>query len=154
VSRRRRRSGQNRSLGRLPLVVLLVLAGGLGFAVSSAYTAGNSVPSTNIGQYTHTIDATALEPAACSSVLPSALTTIVTVATGGSYQPAGSMSNTLLLASSGAETIKTSAGSNNCVITGAGSDSINLKAVTNQVCIASAAALSSEKGCTTTVQRP
>lgn len=46
----------------------VIVAAGIGFAASSAYTAGNTVPATNIGQYNHTIGPNDLKPAACASL--------------------------------------------------------------------------------------
>ena len=46
----------------------MAVAAGIGFAASSAYTATNTVPATNIGQYGHAIGANGLKPAACASL--------------------------------------------------------------------------------------
>jgi len=97
----------------MPLLVLLLLAGGLGFAVSTAFTASNTVPSTNVGTYTHSIGAADLKPAACTGTV----TAIVNVPSGGTAFNVATAGN-LILGSSGNDDVHGNANSYNCFVGG------------------------------------
>jgi hypothetical protein len=97
----------------VPLVCLVLAAGACGFAASSAYTAGNTVPSTNVGQYTHSIGAADLKPAACTGTL----TAIANVPAGGATDNVAGTGN-LILGTSGNDTVKVATNGYNCFVGG------------------------------------
>jgi hypothetical protein len=81
-----------------------------------SFTASNTVPASNVGSSIQHRLISQLEPAGCASL---SLTGIVT----GSGVFSNSLSNVLLLGSSGADTI-TDTGNGNCIVSGGGSNSI------------------------------
>ena len=97
----------------------VIVAAGIGFAASSAYTASNTVPATNIGQYTHTIGANDLKPAACASL------TLTHLILGGTTSGSGS-DDDLVLGTSGGDKITESngGGGGDCLIGGLGTDTL------------------------------
>ena len=109
----RRRQNTRRPSGPVALAVAVLLAAGIGFTAASAYTASNTVPSTNIGVYTHSIGAAQLEPAACTGTV----TTIVNVPTGGtSFNIPGS--GNLVLGTSGNDNVHGPTNGYNCFLGG------------------------------------
>lgn len=115
---RRRRIPRRR---RVPLLVPGVAAAVLGFGVTGAYTASNSVPSTNVGVYTAPIGAAQLAPAACTGTV----TAIVSVPAGGALDTVSSGGN-LILGTSGNDDVHATAGYN-CFV-GGGPAGANLDA--------------------------
>ena len=118
---------------------------GFGFAASSAYTAGNTVPATNIGQYSHSIGANDLKPTACAALT---LTHLVLNAT------ASGADDDLVLGTSGIDTVTESAGAGagSCIIGGLGKDHITAVKNGNDICIANATSIL--KNCATTITQP
>jgi Hemolysin-type calcium-binding repeat (2 copies). len=86
----------------------LVLASG-----SFAFTAANTVPATNAGTQTFTIDANALKPASCASLNLSAIVT--------NNNPGNA--SELILGTAAADTINGKSG-DDCILGGGGNDSI------------------------------
>jgi hypothetical protein len=129
----------------LPLVTLVAVAAGIGFAASSAYTVANTVPATNIGRYGHAIGANDLKPAACASLT---LTHLVLNGT------ASGSDDDLVLGTSGVDLVTETAGSGggSCLIGGLGKDHITAVRSGNDICIANATAVL--KNCATTVTQP
>jgi hypothetical protein len=122
--RARRRYRRRGSFGRLALATLMVIASGVGFLVTSAFTASNTVPATFISSSTRAIGANDLKPAGCNSLT---LTTVVTVT--GNFSNA--VSNALVLGDSGNGNGTDSTGSS-CIIAGGGNDHIT--ATTGDFC--------------------
>jgi hypothetical protein len=122
--RRRRRYGKEGRLGRFTVAVAMVIASGVGFLVTSAFTASNTVPATYISSSTRTIGANDLKPAGCNSLN---LTTVVTVSGGFT----NSTANALVLADSGNNIASDTTG-NSCIIAGAGND--HIAATTGDFC--------------------
>lgn len=116
--RRRRSYRRQGRLGRFAVALAMVIASGVGFMVTSAFTASNTVPATYISSSTRTIGANDLKPAGCNSIN---LTTIVT----GTGNFNNSSSNALVLGDSTNNSIKDIGGAgSNCVIGGSGKDKI------------------------------
>jgi Ca2+-binding RTX toxin-like protein len=113
-------------------VTALLRAGALGAALAvsvlaiSTFTAGNTVPATNVGRQQFVIDANALAPAACSALN---LTTVVT-------NPAnGTAGNDLILGTNVGATFNANGGQD-CMVGGAGVDSFKGNGKTaGDVCI-------------------
>ena len=93
-------------------------------SVSYAFTAANTVPATNAGTQTFTIDANALKPPECASLN---LTAIVTT---NSTSNAGE----LVLGTAAADNVN-GKGGNDCILGGGGNDSINGGPGANDICI-------------------
>jgi hypothetical protein len=123
--RRRRRYGRQGRLGRFTVAVAMVVASGVGFLVTSAFTASNTVPATYISSSTRGIGANDLKPAGCNSLN---LTTVVTVT--GSFT--NSTPNALVLGDSGNNSSSSDTTGNSCIIGGAGNDHIS--ATTGDFC--------------------
>jgi hypothetical protein len=117
--RRTRRRYRRRTFGRLGLAALLVIASGVGFLVTSAFTASNTVPTTFISSSTRTIGANDLKPAGCNSVN---LTSIVT----GTNNFTINSSHALVLGDTTGSTVGDN-GNFNCIIGGSGRDHITGK---------------------------
>jgi len=101
----------------------MVARGGAGIVVVAiaasmvvSFTASNTVPASRAGSSIQTRLISQLEPAGCASL---SLTALV----HGSGAFSNSVSNVLLLGSSGADTI-TDTGNGNCIVSGGGSDTI------------------------------
>jgi hypothetical protein len=81
-----------------------------------SFTAGNTVPASNVGSSVRPRLISQLAPAGCASLNVTGLVT-------GSGVFSNSLSNVLVLGSGGADTI-TDTGSGNCIVSGGGSDTI------------------------------
>jgi hypothetical protein len=138
--RRRRRYGRQGRLGRLAVAVAMVIASGVGFLVTSAFTASNTVPATYLSSSTRTIGANDLKPAGCNSLN---LTTVVTVT--GSF--ANSTPNALVLGDSGNSTGASDTTGNSCIIAGAGND--HIAATTGDFCQIGPSSSSKYTNCST-----
>jgi hypothetical protein len=137
---RRRRSYRRRDrLGRLAVAVAMVIASGVGFLVTSAFTASNTVPATYISSSSRAIGANDLKPAGCNSLN---LTTIVT----GTGNFNNSTANALVLGDTTSNNIKDNA-SASCIIGGSGKDKIT--GGTGDFCQVGPDPQSSYSGCTT-----
>lgn len=95
----------------------MVLASGVGFLVTSAFTASNTVPTTFISSSTRAIGANDLKPAGCNSVT---LTSIVTFT--GNFTITSN--HALVLGNTTSSTVGDSSGFLNCIIGGSGTDHI------------------------------
>jgi len=112
-------SGRDRGRSRRSTVVrgaagLVVAAIAASLVVS--FTAGNTVPASNVGSSVRPRLISQLAPAGCASLN-------VTGLVAGSGVFSNSLSNVLVLGSGGADTI-TDTGSGNCIVSGGGSDTI------------------------------
>jgi len=137
--RRRRSYRRQGRLGRFAVAVAMVIASGVGFMVTSAFTASNTVPATYIGSSTRAIGANDLKPAGCNSLN---LTTIVT----GTANFNNSTANALVLGDSTSNNIKDNA-SSSCIVGGSGKDKIT--GGTGDFCAIGPNPLSTYSGCTT-----
>jgi len=137
--RRRRSYRRQGRLGRFAVAVAMVIASGVGFMVTSAFTASNTVPATYIGSSTRAIGANDLKPAGCNSLN---LTTIVT----GTANFNNNTANALVLGDSTSNNIKDNA-SSSCIIGGSGKDKIT--GGTGDFCAIGPNPLSTYSGCTT-----
>lgn len=117
----------------------MAIASGVGFLATSAFTATNTVPATNLSSNTRTIGANDLKPAGCSSLT---LSSIITG--GGNFN--NTTANALVLGSSGNDTIGDNTGSA-CIIGGDGKDHVN--GHNGDFCLANAVNGSQYKNCTT-----
>jgi hypothetical protein len=126
----------------------VIVAVGIGFAGSSAYTASNTVPATNIGQYSHTIGPNDLKPAACASL------TLGHLILGGTMGGSGS-DNDLVLGTSGMDMImeKPPPGTGSCIIGGLGTDNVMAAGgSSHDICIVTM--MSMHKNCATVITSP
>jgi len=102
---------------RIPLSVKLFVFGLLALivvSVVSAFAAGISVPSSNVGQRSIPITAEDIKPPACNSLY---LTNIVS----GSGTLTGTSANDLIIGGTGADTID-GLGGDDCILGGSGDD--------------------------------
>ncbi len=122
--RTRRRYSRRRRSARLGLAVLMVVASGVGFLVTSAFTASNTVPATYISSSSMAIGPNDLKPAGCNSI------TLTSILTGtGNFNV--NTSNTLVLGDSTKNNISDKSGGathENCIIGGSNTDKIVGKA--------------------------
>jgi signal peptidase I len=125
--------------GRVGAVVLAVVVAG---TLTVSFTASTTVPASNAGTSVNPRAISELTPAGCSSLDPS---TIVTL-TIGSGKFTINTSHTLVLGSSGVDTI-TDTGGSNCIVGGAGKDVV--KGATTDVCIIGPTTGASYHNCTT-----
>jgi Ca2+-binding RTX toxin-like protein len=107
------------------ILVVVILISSL-----TAMTAGNTVPSTKLGQQISAINANALKPASCSAL--SLVNIVICPAAGGTCT--GTSKNDLILGSANADTI-TGKGGNDCILGGGGNDTINGNGGAGDVCI-------------------
>ena len=147
MARRPHRS--TRRAGRLPIAAAAIAAAVVGFAASSAYTASNTVPTTNISQYTHSIGPNDLKPGSCASLTLNHLVL-------GSTASGSGFDDDLVLGTSGVDNItETNGATGSCIIGGLGADNINGAkngAGRPDTCIANAGA--TVKFCGTTITSP
>ena len=145
-SRTTRRSNRGR-FGRLPLAVAVIAAVVVGYAASSAYTASNTVPTTHVGQYSHSIGPNDLKPPGCASL------TLGHLILGGTIGGSGSEDD-LILGTSGADTISISGttGPGSCIVGGLGSDKVTAVKNGNDICIINAGV--NGKNCATVITQP
>lgn len=116
-------------------VLVLVAAAGFGFVTTQAFTASNTVPATNIGQFAQAITPSQLEPAECISNGVTA-TSIV----AGSGTISATAANQLLLGSSGNDTLTDAAHHGHvCMVGGAGIDTFTGWKNHNDLCVVSTA---------------
>jgi Ca2+-binding RTX toxin-like protein len=139
--RRRRRTPQKL------FAAALFVAVGFGYVTSQAFTASNTVPSTNIGQLSQAISVSQLEPAEC---LSGGITATSIVAGAGSVT--ATAANQLVLGSSGNDTLTDSSGGSDCLVGGAATDTLTGWKNHGDLCIPST--LSTTKNCTIVATRP
>ena len=136
----------------LKLLVAVVVAGAIGFIASSAYTASNTVPATNVGQYTHTIGATELKPSTCTGTV----TQIVTVSGSKTVNTTGN----LILGSNSQDNVTIGTSGYSCYIgggpSGGNSDKFTGKAAGDgdQCIVATSDASGNIKNCTIVARSP
>jgi hypothetical protein len=129
---------------------VLVVAVGFGFVTGQAFTASNTVPTTNIAQLTQAITPSQLEPAECIS---NGVT--VTSIVAGSGTVTSTAAHQLVLGSSGVDTLKDASFGLDCLVGGAGADSFTGLKNGGDLCVVSAATLASSiKNCTVVATRP
>jgi Ca2+-binding RTX toxin-like protein len=85
-------------------------------SITSAFAAGLSIPSSNVGQQSILVTAEDIKPAACAGLY---LTTIIS----GSGTLTGTTANDLIIGSAGADTID-GLGGDDCILGGNGDDFI------------------------------
>lgn len=148
MKRRRRHRGRRRT-GLLGVV--LVVAVGFGFVTTQAFTASNTVPATNISQFTQAIGPSQLEPAECISA---GIT--VTSIISGSGTITSTAANQLILGSASNDTLSDTNKGNDCMVGGAGTDSFTGWRFHNDNCVVSAATQSGGTitNCTVVATRP
>jgi hypothetical protein len=125
----------------------VIAAAVVGYAASSAYTASNTVPTTNVGQYTHGIGPNDLKPPGCASLT---LGHLILGSTGG-----GSGSDDdLVLGTSGSDTITESGtvGPGSCLVGGLGADHLTAIKNGSDICIINAGV--NGKNCATVITQP
>ncbi len=104
---------------------LLVLVVAVASSAAYVFTAGNTVPATNVGQQQFAITPNALKPAACAAIN---LTNLV-------VGTAGTAANDLILGPSTGSTLNGNGGTD-CIVGGGGNDTINGNSNTgSDVCI-------------------
>jgi hypothetical protein len=141
-----RRHKRARGTPVLPLAACVVAAAVVGFAASSAYTASNTVPTTNISQSSRGIGPNDLKPPGCASLT---LNHLVLGSTGSG----SGFDDDLVLGTSGVDNMTESgSGGGSCLIGGLGSDNITAVHFSNDICIANATA--KLKFCATTITSP
>lgn len=128
--------------GTIALGAALLVTGALSFATTQAFTANNTVPTTNIGQTTQSVAVSQLVPSECASL---GITSIVAGSTA-------TASRQLVLGTSGADTMSDAFGSV-CMVGGAGADTFSGKKSGGDLCIVSAAS-GTVKNCTVVAVRP
>jgi Ca2+-binding RTX toxin-like protein len=147
MARRTRRRTSRRRQGLFWLALAAAVA--FGFVTTQAFTASNTVPTTNIGQFTQVITPVQLEPAECISGGVTA-TSIVS----GTGTVNGTAANQLILGSNAVDTI-TDTFNTGCLVGGAGSDSFQGKNGGGDLCIVSTATVGANvKKCTIVATRP
>ena len=95
-------------------------------SLTSAFAAGMSVPSSNVGQRSIPVTANDIKPPDCGALY---LTTVVS----GSGTLTGTSANDLIIGSAGADTID-GLGGNDCIL-GGGGDDIVAGAEGNDICV-------------------
>ncbi len=146
--RSRRRAAGSRSRNLLFALALSATAG-LSFATTQAFTAANTVPATNISQFTKAIAPVDLEPSECKTSIT------VTSIVAGTGTVSSTAANQLVLGSSAVDTITDASFGSACMVGGAGSDSLTGKTGGGDLCIVSAATLPANvKKCTIVATRP
>jgi Ca2+-binding RTX toxin-like protein len=131
------------------LFFALIATGLLAFATSQAFTAANTVPVTNISQFTKAIAVVDLEPSECKGTITA--TSIV----AGAGAVTSTAAKQLVLGSSGVDTLTDGGAGLACMVGGAGADSFTGINGGGDLCIVSAAtAAGSIKKCTTVATRP
>ena len=116
MRRTRRRHHRRGTFGRIAVATAMVIALSVGFLVTSAFTASNTVPTTFISSSTRAIGANDLKPAGCNSLT---LTSIVTFT--GNFT--NSSSQALVLGDTTSSTVGDN-GFVNCIVGGSGTDHI------------------------------
>ncbi len=127
-ARGRRPDRRRRVLFGLLLAAVAVCA----FATGKAFTASNTVPPTNIGQFARAISPAELAPAECAA---NGIT--VTSIVGGSGTVTSTAANQLVLGSSGADTLNDGGAGTACMVGGAGSDTFNGLNKAGDLCVVS-----------------
>jgi len=127
------------ALGIMGLMAIFVTG------VVSAVAAGNSVPSTRLGDTSQAVSANSLKPTQCAALN---LTNVVVCPTNGGTCR-GTTANDLILGSPYNDNINGRSG-NDCIVGGAGNDTINGGAGTD-VCIGGAGT-DTFTNCETTIQ--
>jgi hypothetical protein len=147
MARRPRRRTSRRRHGLFWLALAAAVA--FGFVTTQAFTASNTVPATNIGQFSQAITPVQLEPAECISGGVTA-TSIVS----GTGTVDATAANQLILGSSSVDSLTDTFGAG-CLVGGAGSDHFQGKNAGGDLCIVSAATGgASIKKCTVVATRP
>ena len=148
-ARRSRRRGTALQPRSFLLVFALIATALLAFATTQAFTAANTVPATNISQFTKAIAVVDLEPTECKGTITA---TSIVAGTGALTSTAAKQ---LVLGSSGVDTLTDGGAGSACMVGGAGADSFNGVNGGGDLCIVSAATVASNvKKCTTVATRP
>ena len=131
------------------LALALAATAGLSFVTSQAFTAANTVPATNISQFTQAITPLQLEPSECKA---SITVTSIVAGTGAVTATAASQ---LVLGSSGVDSLNDGGFGTACMVGGAGADSFQGTTGGGDKCIVSATTLAINiKKCTVVATRP
>jgi Ca2+-binding RTX toxin-like protein len=147
MARRTRKRTSKRKQGLFWLVLAAAVT--FGFVTTQAFTASNTVPATNIGQFTQAITPVQLEPAECIS---GGVT--VTSIVSGTGTVNGTAANQLILGSNAVDTI-TDTFNTGCLVGGSGSDTFTGKNGGGDLCIVSTATAGANvKKCTIVATRP
>jgi hypothetical protein len=147
MARRTRRRTSRRQQSLLWLVLAVAVA--FGFVTTQAFTASNTVPATNIGQFTQAITPAQLEPTECISGGVTA-TSIVS----GTGTINSTAANQLVLGSSAVDTMTDTFGSV-CMVGGAGNDAFNGFTGGGDLCVVSSTTTAGRiKKCTVVATRP
>ena len=144
--RSRRRSAALRPR-RFILALALAATAGLSFVTSQAFTAANTVPATNISQFTQAITPLQLEPSECKASI-----TVTSIRSGAGAVTA-TAANQLVLGSSGVDSLNDGGFGTACMIGGAGADSFQGTTGGGDLRIVSTTAASIKK-CTVVATRP
>jgi hypothetical protein len=132
------------------LVFALIATALLSFATTQAFTAANTVPVTNISQFTKAIAVVDLEPTECKGTITA---TSIVAGTGAVTSTAA---NQLVLGSSVADTLTDGGAGLACMVGGAGTD--NFQGITGggDLCVVSAATVAGGTihKCTKVATRP
>jgi Ca2+-binding RTX toxin-like protein len=147
------RRSRRRSAGLQPRTLLIAFAliatALLSFATTQAFTATNTVPATNISQFTKAIAVVDLEPSECKGTI-----TATAIVAGAGALTATAV-NQLVLGSSGVDTLSDGNKGLVCMVGGAGADSFTGKNGGGSLCIVSAATLPANiVKCTVVATRP
>lgn len=134
---------------RFLLALALAATAGVSFVTSQAFTAANTVPTTNISQFTQAIAPADLEPSECKTSIT------VTGIVAGSGTITATAANQLVLGSSGVDTLSDGGFGSACMIGGAARDTFIAANGGGDLCIVSSATLSSKhRNCTVVATRP
>ena len=148
-ARRSPRGSSARQPRSLLIVFALIATALFSFATTQAFTAANTVPATNISQFTKAIAVVDLEPSECK---PSITATAIVAGAGTLTATAA---NQLVLGSSGVDTLSDGSKGLVCMVGGAGSDTFSGKNNGGSICIVSAATLPANiSHCTVGATRP
>ena len=145
-TRSRRRSSAQRPRSFI-LVLALAATAGLSFVTSQAFTAANTVPATNISQFTQAITPFKLEPPECRASITA---TSIVAGTGTINSTAA---NQLVLGSSSLDTLSDPNSGTDCMVGGAGADKFTGQSGNGDLCIVSTAH-GTISGCTIVATRP
>lgn len=146
-----RHRSRRRNAARRPRTFILVFAlaatAGLSFVTSQAFTAANTVPATNISQFTQAITPAQLEPSECKASIT------VTSIVAGTGTITSTAINQLVLGSSALDTLKDTNFGSACMVGGAGADKFTGQGGNGDLCIVSTAH-GTVSGCTIVATRP
>ena len=148
-----RHRSRRRNAARRPRTFVLVLAfaatAGLSFVTTQAFTAANTVPATNISQFTQAITPVQLEPSECKASIT------VTSIVAGTGAVTATAANQLVLGSSAIDSLNDGGFGTACMVGGAGADAFQGTTGGGDKCIVSTATLPANiKKCTVVATRP